>query len=473
MKFEKYKVMVADDEENVRVLLKEILEGEGYEVFIAEDGSKALDIVSKNTLDCALLDVRMPVLDGLEAFLKIKEISPELPVIFLTAYGSSDLAIKAMKKGAYDYLTKPFDVEELRIKVKKAIDLRKITMNTKKAKQSFDYIEDEIIGDSQQMQEVYKEVGKVAGSDATILLRGESGTGKELFAKAIYLHSDRKDSPFLIVNCAAIPETLLESELFGHEKGSFTDAISKHIGKFEAASNGTIFLDEIGDMSLSLQSKLLRVLQEKTFNRVGSTETITSDVRVIAATNRDLEGLVKNGEFREDLYYRLNVVTITIPPLRDRKEDIPLLASYFVSKYSKKYNKSVQGVDKELIEMFINYNWPGNVRELENVIARGVIITSAPFIMKEHLPKEFISQFKTEEEKRTDLAHKKGNFKNITYDELTPLPELIETIERQQIIKALDLARGNKTKAAKMLGISRKSLFNKLRQYNIPVNNSE
>lgn len=473
MKFEKYKVMVADDEENVRVLLKEILEGEGYEVFIAEDGSKALDIVSKNTLDCALLDVRMPVLDGLEAFLKIKEISPELPVIFLTAYGSSDLAIKAMKKGAYDYLTKPFDVEELRIKVKKAIDLRKITMNTKKAKQSFDYIEDEIIGDSQQMQEVYKEVGKVAGSDATILLRGESGTGKELFAKAIYLHSNRKDSPFLIVNCAAIPETLLESELFGHEKGSFTDAISKHIGKFEAASNGTIFLDEIGDMSLSLQSKLLRVLQEKTFNRVGSTETITSDVRVIAATNRDLEGLVKNGEFREDLYYRLNVVTITIPPLRDRKEDIPLLASYFVSKYSKKYNKSVQGVDKELIEMFINYNWPGNVRELENVIARGVIITSAPFIMKEHLPKEFISQFKTEEEKRTDLAHKKGNFKNITYDELTPLPELIETIERQQIIKALDLARGNKTKAAKMLGISRKSLFNKLRQYNIPVNNSE
>jgi two-component system response regulator AtoC len=473
MKFEKYKVMVADDEENVRVLLKEILEGEGYEVFIAEDGGKALDVVSKNTLDCALLDVRMPVLDGLEAFLKIKEISPELPVIFLTAYGSSDLAIKAMKKGAYDYLTKPFDVEELRIKVKKAIDLRKITMNTKKVKQSFDYIEDEIIGDSPQMQEVYKEVGKVAGSDATILLRGESGTGKELFAKAIYLHSNRKDNPFLIVNCAAIPETLLESELFGHEKGSFTDAISKHIGKFEAASNGTIFLDEIGDMSLSLQSKLLRVLQEKTFNRVGSTETITSDVRVIAATNRDLERLVKNGEFREDLYYRLNVVTITIPPLRDRKEDIPLLVSYFVAKYSKKYNKSVQGVDKELIEMFINYNWPGNVRELENVIARGVIITSAPFIMKEHLPKEFIGQFKTEEEKRTDLAHKKSNFKNITYDELTPLPELIEAIEKQQIIKALDLARGNKTKAAKMLGISRKSLFNKLRQYNIPVNNSE
>jgi len=473
MKLEKYKVMVADDEENVRVLLKEILEGDGYEIFIAEDGGKALDIVSKYTLDCALLDVRMPVLDGLEVFLKIKVISPDLPVIFLTAYGSSDLAIKAMKKGAYDYLTKPFDVEELRIKVKKAIELRKIIMNTKKAKQSFDYIEDEIIGDSPQIQEIYKEVGKIAGSDATILLRGESGTGKELFAKAIYLHSNRKNDPFLVVNCAAIPETLLESELFGHEKGSFTDAVSKHIGKFEAASNGTIFLDEIGDMSLNLQSKLLRVLQEKTFNRVGSTETITSDVRVIAATNRDLEELVKNGEFREDLYYRLNVVTITIPPLRDRKADIPLLISYFVSKYSKKYNKTVQGVDKELLEMFMNYDWPGNVRELENVIARGVIITPAPFIMREHLPKEFIGHFKTEEGKKVDLAGVKNNLKNVSSDKMIPLPEMIETIEKQQIVKALELARGNKTKAAKMLGISRKSLFNKMRQYNVPVNHSE
>jgi len=473
MQLNKYTVMVADDERNVRVLLKEILEDDGYEVIVAEDGEKAVNTVSKYNIDCALLDVRMPVLDGLEAFLKIKEISPDLPVIFLTAYGSSDLAIKAMKKGAYDYLTKPFDVEELKIKVKKAIDLRKITLSIKNKKRTFDYTEDEIIGNSLAMQEVYKEVGRVTGSDATVLLRGESGTGKELFAKAMYLHSNRKDKPFIIVNCAAIPESLLESELFGHEKGAFTDAISRHIGKFEAASSGTIFLDEIEDMSLNLQSKLLRILQEKTFNRVGSTETITSDVRVIAATNRNLEELVKNGEFREDLYYRLNVVTITIPPLRDRKEDIPLLVSYFVAKYSKKYNKSAQGADKEALEMFMDYDWPGNVRELENVIARGVIVTSAPFITKEHLSKELIDHFKTEEEKNESINIEKTHSNVIEPDEVTPLPELIEKIERHEILKALEVSQGNKTKAAKMLGISRKSLFNKLRQYNIITNNGE
>jgi len=473
MQLDKYTVMIADDEENVRVLLQEVLEGEGYEVLIADNGAKAVNIVSKLNVDCVLLDVRMPVLDGLEAFLKIKEISPDLPVIFLTAYGSSDLAIKAMKKGAYDYLTKPFDMEELKIKVKKALDLRKITLGTKNIKQAFDYTEDEIIGDSLSMQEVYKEVGRVAGSDATVLLRGESGTGKELFAKAIYLHSNRKDKPFIIVNCAAIPESLLESELFGHEKGAFTDAVSRHIGKFEAASNGTIFLDEIGDMSLNLQAKLLRVLQEKTFNRVGSTETITSDVRVIAATNRNLEELVKNEQFREDLYYRLNVVTITIPPLRDRREDIPLLVSYFVAKYSKKYSKSVQGVDKEALEMFMKYDWPGNVRELENVIARGVIVTSAPFITKEHLSKELIDNLQTGEEKNKDFSKTEKSLSSVNEEEITPLPELIEKIERREILKALELSNGNKTKAAKMLGISRKSLFNKLRQYNIVTNNGE
>jgi two-component system response regulator AtoC len=472
MEFEKYTIMIADDEENVRVLLKEILESDGYNVVVAKNGEKAVDIVSKYNLDCALLDVRMPVLDGLEAFLKIKEISPDLPVIFLTAYGSADLAIKAMKKGAYDYLTKPFDVEELRIKVKKAIDLRAITMNSKNKKQTFDYTEDEIIGDSLKMQEVYKEVGRIAASDATVLLRGESGTGKELFAKAIYLHSNRKNKPFIIVNCAAIPESLLESELFGHEKGSFTDAFSRHIGKFEAASNGTIFLDEIGDMSLNLQSKLLRVLQEKTFNRVGSTETIVSDVRVIAATNIDFEELVKTGDFREDLYYRLNVVTITIPPLRDRKEDIALLSSYFIAKYSKKYSKVVKSVDKEAMEMFMNYDWPGNVRELENVIARGVIVTSSPCITKENLSKELIGHFKTGKEKIIESMPEKTSKEEVK-DTVTPLPELIEKIEKEQIIKALEFAKGNKTKAAKMLRISRKSLFNKLRQYEIPVNNGE
>lgn len=474
MKLKKYTILVADDEENVRELLREILEEDEYSVIAVDDGAKAVDSVIKYGPDCAILDVRMPVLDGMEAFLKIKDLAPELPVIFLTAYGSSDIAIKAMKKGAYDYLTKPFDLEELKIKVKKAIELREISSQAKQINPSFNYTADEIIGDSQKMQEVYKEVGRVADSDATVLLRGESGTGKELIARAIYLHSNRKNRPFVVVNCAAIPDTLLESELFGHEKGAFTDAINRQIGKFEAAADGTIFLDEIGDMSLNLQAKLLRVLQEKTFNRVGGNETLTSNARVIAATNRNLEEIVEKGEFREDLYYRLNVVSITIPPLRERKEDIPLLVSYFISKYSKKYNKVVQGVSQDVMALFMDYDWPGNVREIENIIARGVIITAAPLIMKEHLPHEFVQ--KIEEGQNYALTHKsKVEADEISSDteEIIPLPQIIEKIEKREILKALERANGNKTRAAKMLGISRKSLFNKLRQYNITIDNHD
>lgn len=474
MKLKKYTILVADDEENVRELLREILEEDEYSVIVVDDGAKAVDSVVKYGPDCAILDVRMPVLDGMEAFLKIKDLAPELPVIFLTAYGSSDIAIKAMKKGAYDYLTKPFDLEELKIKVKKAIELREISSQAKQINPSFNYTADEIIGDSQKMQEVYKEVGRVADSDATVLLRGESGTGKELIARAIYLHSNRKNRPFVVVNCAAIPDTLLESELFGHEKGAFTDAINRQIGKFEAAADGTIFLDEIGDMSLNLQAKLLRVLQEKTFNRVGGNETLTSNARVIAATNRNLEEIVEKGEFREDLYYRLNVVSITIPPLRERKEDIPLLVSYFISKYSKKYNKVVQGVSQDVMALFMDYDWPGNVREIENTIARGVIITAAPLIMKEHLPHEFVQ--KIEEGQNYALTHKsKVEADEISSDteEIIPLPQIIEKIEKREILKALERANGNKTRAAKMLGISRKSLFNKLRQYNITIDNHD
>lgn len=474
MKLKKYTILVADDEENVRELLREILEEDEYSVIVVDDGAKAVDSVIKYGPDCAILDVRMPVLDGMEAFLKIKDLAPELPVIFLTAYGSSDIAIKAMKKGAYDYLTKPFDLEELKIKVKKAIELREISSQAKRINPSFNYTADEIIGDSQKMQEVYKEVGRVADSDATVLLRGESGTGKELIARAIYLHSNRKNRPFVVVNCAAIPDTLLESELFGHEKGAFTDAINRQIGKFEAAADGTIFLDEIGDMSLNLQAKLLRVLQEKTFNRVGGNETLISNARVIAATNRNLEEIVKKGEFREDLYYRLNVVSITIPPLRERKEDIPLLVSYFISKYSKKYNKVVQGVSQDVMELFMDYDWPGNVREIENTIARGVIITAASLIMKEHLPHEFVQ--KIEEGQNYTLTHKSkveaGEISSDT-EEIIPLPQIIEKIEKREILKALERANGNKTRAAKMLGISRKSLFNKLRQYNITIDNHD
>ncbi|MBP8612499.1 MAG: sigma-54-dependent Fis family transcriptional regulator [Candidatus Atribacteria bacterium] len=463
MKVVKSKILVADDEESIRMLLVEALSDENYEVIAVDDGIKAVDKAQKGDFDCVLLDVRMPGLDGMQVFLKIHESNPNLPVIFLTAYGSSDLAIQAMKKGAYDYLTKPFDIEELKIKVKKAIELKELTekspeiqVNEKK------YLKDEIIGESSKMQEVYKEIGKVADSDATVLIRGESGTGKELVAMAIHNHSGRKDKPFVVVNCAAIPETLLESELFGHEKGAFTDAVSRRIGKFEQANYGTIFLDEIGDLTLNLQAKLLRVLQEKTFTRVGGNETIKTTARVLAATNRDLETLVSNGQFREDLFYRLNVVVINLPPLRERKEDIPELVSYFVAKYAKKYNKDVRGVTKDVLQILVEYDWPGNVRELENAIARGVIVTSAPLILPEDLPSNLlegkeVSSKATVEENEEDL----------------PLPKLIERVEKEAIIRALEKTNGNKTKTAQLLGISRKSLFNKLRYYNINTNNGE
>ena len=461
MKIKKYRILVADDEENIRMLLSETLKDEGYEIIEVTNGEEAVKEVKKSDFDCVLMDVRMPVLDGMEAFLKIREIRNNLPVIFLTAYGSSDLAIKAMKKGAYDYLTKPFDLEELKVKVKKAIELKELTENAPKfEKDENRYISDEIVGNSPKMQEVFKQIGKVAESDATVLIRGESGTGKELVAKAIHHHSNRKNKPFIVVNCAAIPETLLESELFGHEKGAFTDAYARRIGKFEQAQDGTIFLDEIGDMSLNLQAKLLRILQEKTFSRVGGNETIVSNARVLAATNRNLEKLVETGEFREDLFYRLNVVTIWLPPLRERKEDIPLLADYFVAKYAEKYKKDVRGVSKEVLELFLDYDWPGNVRELENAVARGVIVTSAPLILIEDLPQTLRDKTKQE---RQDEVKVEGQLE----EENLNLPKLIEKIEKEAIIKALEKAEGNKTKAAQILGISRKSLFNKLRYYNL------
>lgn len=461
MKIKKYRILVADDEENIRMLLSETLKDEGYEIVEVTNGDEAVKEVKKSDFDCVLMDVRMPVLDGMEAFLKIREIRNNLPVIFLTAYGSSDLAIKAMKKGAYDYLTKPFDLEELKVKVKKAIELKELTENAPKfEKDENRYISDEIVGNSPKMQEVFKQIGKVAESDATVLIRGESGTGKELVAKAIHHHSNRKNKPFIVVNCAAIPETLLESELFGHEKGAFTDAYARRIGKFEQAQDGTIFLDEIGDMSLNLQAKLLRILQEKTFSRVGGNETIVSNARVLAATNRNLEKLVETGEFREDLFYRLNVVTIWLPPLRERKEDIPLLVDYFVAKYAEKYKKDVRGVSKEVLELFLDYDWPGNVRELENAVARGVIVTSAPLILIEDLPQTLRDKTKQE---RQDEVKVEGQLE----EENLNLPKLIEKIEKEAIIKALEKAEGNKTKAAQILGISRKSLFNKLRYYNL------
>lgn len=463
IKNDKVTVLIVDDEENILEFLSEALKDE-YIIIKAKNGKDALKKVSEFYPDVVLMDYKMPVMDGMEAFLKIKEIDKDLPVILMTAYGTSSIAIQAMKEGAYDYVTKPLDLDEIRVTLKKAIELKKLSEKIKKKDIQYesDFQAEGLIGKSQVMQEVYKQIGRAASSDVTVLILGESGTGKELVAKSIYKNSSRRDKPFVTVNCAAIPEGLLESELFGHEKGAFTDAKERHIGKFELAKDGTIFLDEIGDMSLPLQAKILRVLQERSFERVGGNETIYTNARIIAATNKNLLKLVEERKFREDLYYRLNVFTITLPPLRERKEDIPDLVEYFIFKYSHKYQKVVTGVDPSVMEILMNYSWPGNVRELENAIAHAIVASQGQIILKDSLPRTIFGNNKNE------VISNYINFKDIR-----PLNEVVAQVEKDMIIKALKQCKGNKSKAAKILGISRKSLFNKIRDYNINIESIE
>jgi two-component system response regulator AtoC len=463
IKNDKVTVLIVDDEENILEFLSEALKDE-YIIIKAKNGKDALKKVSEFYPDVVLMDYKMPVMDGMEAFLKIKEIDKDLPVILMTAYGTSSIAIQAMKEGAYDYVTKPLDLDEIRVTLKKAIELKKLSEKIKKKDIQYesDFQAEGLIGKSQVMQDVYKQIGRAASSDVTVLILGESGTGKELVAKSIYKNSSRRDKPFVTVNCAAIPEGLLESELFGHEKGAFTDAKERHIGKFELAKDGTIFLDEIGDMSLPLQAKILRVLQERSFERVGGNETIYTNARIIAATNKNLLKLVEERKFREDLYYRLNVFTITLPPLRERKEDIPDLVEYFIFKYSHKYQKVVTGVDPSVMEILMNYSWPGNVRELENAIAHAIVASQGQIILKDSLPRTIFGNNKNE------VISNYINFKDIR-----PLNEVVAQVEKDMIIKALKQCKGNKSKAAKILGISRKSLFNKIRDYNINIESIE
>jgi two-component system, NtrC family, response regulator AtoC len=477
MKTQSKLILVVDDEENIRELLRESLEDEGYRVNVAKNGQEAVEKVRALNPDTVLMDVKMPIMSGMDAFLKIKESQPDLPVIFLTAFGSSDLAISAMKSGAYDYLTKPFDIDEVRIKVKRALELRELSsMSGRVRPDDLPLINgDELVGQSPMMQEVYKQIGKVAGSDATVLVLGESGTGKELVAKAVHNNSHRKGSSFVVVNCAAIPENLLESELFGHEKGAFTDAFETHIGKFEQASSGTLFLDEIGDMSLPLQAKLLRILQDGGFERVGGREHLTSSARVIAATNQDLTRLVSERKFREDLLYRLNVITLRLPPLRDRKGDVALLARHFLRKYASKYGRDVTEIADTTLMHLEEYDWPGNVRELENVMARAVIISQAHVLLPETVDLGSQPVFRRHEELVT--AETAGG------SPVTPqaapttatgglrLSDAIQQMEVDMIRKALHESGGNKTKAAQILGISRKSLFNKIRDYKLQEQN--
>ena len=445
------KILVVDDEKIKLITLVDALKMENYDVDSCEDGRTALEKIKKQEYDIVITDLKLPEFDGMEILKEVKKNHPDTEVIIMTAYGTIESAVSAMKIGAHDYITKPFSTDELLLKVGRLVRYKEIIEENKLLHDELEerYKLVNIIGKNKKMQDVYNLINIVAPLDSTVLISGESGTGKELVAHAIHHLSLRKSKPFIRVSCASLPETLLESELFGHEKGAFTGAIYSKKGRFELANTGTIFLDDVDDMSSSVQVKLLRVLQEREFERVGGTETIKVDVRIISASKKDLSIEIKNGKFREDLFYRLNVINIHLPPLRDRKDDIKLLIEQFIKKYSNKTNKKIKGVSENALSLILNYNWPGNVRELENVIERAIILTDGDYIREEHLP-GFISQPVSElQEQGFSISQAKSE------------------AEKRQIIKALEESQGKKTEAAKKLGISRKTLWQKVKLYNI------
>jgi two-component system response regulator PilR (NtrC family) len=443
------KILVVDDDRGMREFLDIMLTREGYEVKSAGDGKEALTLCRKDTFDLVITDLKMPKVDGIDFLKGIKEISPETMVILITGYASGETAVAAMKEGAYDYLEKNFDVEEFKDTVCDALKKK----GTKKEDALFmKSVEDAVsfgsmIGKSREMIDVYSLIKKVAGTTANVLITGESGTGKELVARAIRDNSPRKNMPFVVINCGGIPENLLESELFGYMKGSFTGAYSDKAGLFENAGGGTIFLDEIGELPPVLQVKLLRVLQEKTFRRVGGQKDIKVDVRIISATNKNLEQNLKDGSFREDLYYRLNVILINIPPLRERKEDIPVLTKFFVEKYSKEFGKEIKKISSYAMELLMEHRFPGNVRELENIIERSVALETGNIILPKNLD---ISE--------NGKPHQVISWNTDIPDTGISLTDEMEKIERELIKKALEKANGSKTKAAKYLNISFDSL---------------
>ncbi|MBV5306256.1 MAG: sigma-54-dependent Fis family transcriptional regulator [Desulfobulbaceae bacterium] len=424
----------------------------GWKCVEADDGRTAVEAVSKAAFDAVLMDVRMAKMDGMEAFARIHALQPALPVVIMTAYSSVDDAVEAMKHGAHDYLTKPLDFDRLRLTLTRALDHHQVEEKRRQVKgkeNTEPVLSSSIIGNSPPMQELLEMISYVAATEATVLITGESGTGKELVAAELHKNSDRHDGPFVKVNCAALAETLLESELFGHEKGAFTGADRRREGKFVQADGGTLFLDEIGETTQAMQVKLLRVLQEHELQRVGGEETIKVDVRILAATNRDLAAEVKAGNFREDLYYRLNVVTLFVPPLRERKGDIPLLVAHFVRKFAEKNRRTVEAVTPRCMELLVQYGWPGNVRELENAIERGVILMRGDQLSEKSLPLPIQKQEEKEPENNAGPASS------------------LQEAERLLILQTLEETGGNKSEAARRLGITRKTLQNKLQRYDV------
>jgi len=453
-------ILVVDDEKNYLLVLSAVLEEEGYEVLTAQGGHEALEIQKSSDLDLILTDMKMPAMDGIELLENIKGLDPDLPVIMMTAHGTIDKAVEAMQKGAYSYILKPFDNERLTIYVKKAVSLFQVVKENRQLRETVEsqYRFGNFIGKSKPIRDVFEMIRKVAPSNATVLIEGESGTGKELVAKSIHFNSPRRDKSFIAVNCSALAESLLESELFGHEKGAFTGAVARKKGRFELADHGTLFLDEIGELSQNLQVKLLRVLQEKTFELVGGTRPITADIRVIAATNKTLKEEMISGRFREDLFYRLNVVRIGLPPLKQRKEDIRLLVNHFIDKYApeRKVDIPVKGVDQEVDRLFFNYSWPGNVRELENLIERVMILSPNDTIQVADLPMDF-----------KDNVHNALHLEGIPSD--ASLYETLATIEKAMIERALKMADNVQAHAAAMLGIGKSGLNQKIKKYNLDV----
>lgn len=453
------KMLIIDDEPLMRITLQDSLVGEGYEVVAAETGRKGVDLLRKNQWDIIITDLKLPDLEGIEILKEAKSLNPSTEVILITAYGSIDSAVSAMKEGASDYLTKPFSMDELLLIIKRLLRMKQLEEENiqlrKKVEERFGL--EGLVGKSSQMQGIYELIETVSQTDTTVLIYGESGTGKEMVANAIHLQSPRKNGPFIKVNCSALPETLLETELFGHERGAFTGAIRQRKGRFELANGGTLFLDEVGEIFLAVQVKLLRVLQERQFERVGGNETIFSDVRLICATQRDLKEEIRKGTFREDLYYRLNVVPILLPTLGERREDILLLADHFISKFSKKMGKEITGLSEESKALLLKYPFPGNIRELENMLERAIALIKGKVIQAEDLPEEVCGQTSVIQA----LCEKIRGSK--------PLATAVNFFEKEYIQGVLEKTKGKKGQAAELLGISRKTLWEKIKELEIEI----
>lgn len=451
-------ILLADDDQSIRSLLQSFLHTEGFRTVEAKSGKDVLPAINKHRPDVVIMDVRMPGMTGLEVLDQMKRLNmTDVPVLMMTAYGTSNVAIEAIQRGAYDYVTKPFELDDLLITLRRTIDHRELARRVRAVDETIRDPLDNIIGNTAPMQHVYKTIGRVARTDATVLVTGESGTGKELVASALHFNSHRRNGPYVKVPCASLTESLLESELFGHEAGSFTSAVKTRKGRFEMADKGTIFLDEIGEMSLNTQKKLLRVLQEREFERVGSNTPIKVDVRVIAATNRDLAQDVAEDRFREDLYYRLNVIAVELPPLRDRMEDVPLLVEHFLQKYRSDSPDSVSRISEEALETLMSYDYPGNVRELENMVHRAIILARGSVITPQHIV-------------FTGAPGKRDAIDQQIAEKVAmgmPLKDIVADTERQAIEAALQQMNGNRSQAAKQLGIYRRLLYAKLKEYSI------